>query len=710
MALVLTVALGFSVISISVKGSGKNSGQVTTKSIKKSSKFTDGLPKEDLFKYETKISKAGTYRITLDPTISTKTFAVGSEVYDCDGKLLGAFVLFNGEQVKAEYKYKEGTCSFLFRYLTTEEDLRDFIEEYEASYNAKSIREAVKKVKFDKFNENGTASFSCNVSIGKASASKYDVADLLVMTGISISLIAVTVILGALYKQKKPAEPEVYDGTAPVIPETPSVKQNAKTTAQPAQYGYPQAPYQNSSSSVWVCHACGANSNVGRFCANCGQPHIFAPQVTYQAPAYQLPAYTVPVQQYPAPVTYQMPVQYGYPGQPVQYVQPGFVPAPVQQYPVPAQQIYAPMPQQVFVPAPVAAPAPAPKPDYSLKPKKPEPEPADPEFVNGLKNRIPAVGARYAAFCVVFLFIQLAGAMLLTLFAPDFVRQYKTALSYGLIVLAVDLIGFPFIWLLMSSIPKVKIEQHSLSFSKWFGFLMMTEALMLAGSLIGNPIHTALTQPFNGGSLNKASELMQDANVFIRTLVVGIGAPVFEELIFRKVLIDRTIKYGEYVSIVMSGIMFGLLHGNFSQFFFAALVGMLFAYVYIRTGRIRYTIFLHMAVNLSSALVLQTLLTKVLKSREDGDYDAIAVLCALIMLAWVGGMFAIGIIGLVRLIKGLKRKKLALNMMKGEPTHKEVRKYLLSDKALWVYLAMTILLFLHSYLPNIILFFMNKVS
>jgi membrane protease YdiL (CAAX protease family) len=328
-----------------------------------------------------------------------------------------------------------------------------------------------------------------------------------------------------------------------------------------------------------------------------------------------------------------------------------------------------------------------------------------------MKNRIPAVGARYAAFCVVFLMIQFAVALLLRLTVPDVVRAYKTSISYGLVVLAVDLIGFPFVWLLMSGIPKTKIEQHKLSFPEWFGFLCMTEGLMIAGSLIGNPIHTALTQPFSGDSITNASNLMENSNVILRTLVVGIGAPVFEELIFRKVLIDRTVKYGEYISIVMSGVMFGLLHGNFSQFFFATFVGMLFAYVYIRTGRIRYTIFLHMAVNLSSALVLQTLLQKLLQANSTGDtHSAETAIYALIALAWIGGVFAIAIIGIVKLIKSLKRKRLKLKMMKGEPTHKEVRKLLLSDKALWLYLAMTILLFLDSYLPNIIVFLMGRFN
>jgi len=216
--------------------------------------------------------------------------------------------------------------------------------------------------------------------------------------------------------------------------------------------------------------------------------------------------------------------------------------------------------------------------------------------------------------------------------------------------------------------------------------------------------------PFSGNDLNNATNLMQNSNVVIRTLVVGIGAPVFEELIFRKVLIDRTIKYGEYVSIVLSGMMFGLLHGNFQQFFFAALIGMLFAYIYIRTGRVRYTIFLHMAINLSSALVLQTLLQKMLEGRNGGEYSPVVMISAIIALAWAGGVFAIGIIGIVKLIKRLKRKMLALNMMKGEPSHKIVRSLLLKDKTMWLYIAMTIIFFLDSYLPNIIVFLMNRVK
>lgn len=709
-ALVLTVALGFSVISTAVKSKGGGTGKVTAKQVKNTQRFTDGLPKEGLFKYEMKIEKEGTYRVTFDPNLKSDTFVLGSEVYDSDGKMIGASILYNNQEVKNDYKFQKGTVCFEFRYITTEQDFEDFVADFDASFGASSIKSALKKVQFSKFKENGTVSVNVKTSVSAATGTKVTYVDVAVVTGISILLIAVFIVLSVLYKQVKPAEPEVYDGTAPEVPEPPkkpaAPAQGAYGYAVPAvQYAAPAVQYAAPAPGTWTCSACGESKNTGRFCGNCGQP---AP--VYQAPAYQAPVYQVPAPQYQYPVTYQMPVQTVQPtqyAQPVQYTQPVFAPVPVQ-----TVQGFAPAPvQPVFAPAPVQQPVynQAPKPDYRAKPKKPE-IPGDPEFIDGLKNRVSSIGAKYAAFCVVFILIQFAGSLFLALTFPQVVKAYKTSISFGLVVLAVDLIGFPFIWLLLRGIPKTKIEQHSLNFSQWFTFLCMSEALIIAGSMIGSPIHTALTQPFTGNNLNNASSLMENSNVIVRTLVVGIGAPVFEELIFRKVLIDRTVKYGEYVSIVLSGIMFGLLHGNFSQFFFAALIGMLFAYIYIRTGRIRYTIFLHMAINLSSALVLQTLLQKMLNAKDDGEQKAVVTVCAVLALAWAGGVFAIGIIGIVKLIKSLKRKKLALNMQKGEPSHKIVRNLLLKDKAMWLYIAMTIVLFLDSYLPNIITFFLNKAA
>jgi membrane protease YdiL (CAAX protease family) len=116
--------------------------------------------------------------------------------------------------------------------------------------------------------------------------------------------------------------------------------------------------------------------------------------------------------------------------------------------------------------------------------------------------------------------------------------------------------------------------------------------------------------PFGLNTSNNTAvvKLMMNSNPVMRIVTAGILAPIVEEFIFRKFLIDRTYRYGEWVAILTSGLMFGLFHGNLAQFFFTTLIGGLFAYIYIRTGKIWYTIALHMTMNLATSVVTMFLL------------------------------------------------------------------------------------------------------
>ena len=72
----------------------------------------------------------------------------------------------------------------------------------------------------------------------------------------------------------------------------------------------------------------------------------------------------------------------------------------------------------------------------------------------------------------------------------------------------------------------------------------------LKGDLVDNPIQDILT----GLSPLTAFFLMV------------ICAPIVEEYVFRKLIIDRTVQYGQATAILLSGLMFALFHGNFNQF------------------------------------------------------------------------------------------------------------------------------------------------
>ena len=174
--------------------------------------------------------------------------------------------------------------------------------------------------------------------------------------------------------------------------------------------------------------------------------------------------------------------------------------------------------------------------------------------------------------------------------------------SFVLVLVSIHIIAFAVMLFLTAKQDKMPPEKHNLSLGRLLLCIPLMAALIGVGAVIGFIVNAMLTLPF-GVPLDQNTgiiQMMTGSNPFWRILVAGITAPIVEEMVFRKLLIDRVVKYGEWVAILTSGIMFGMFHGNFSQFFFATLLGGFFAYIYVRTGKIWYTMFLHATVNLTN--------------------------------------------------------------------------------------------------------------
>lgn len=74
-------------------------------------------------------------------------------------------------------------------------------------------------------------------------------------------------------------------------------------------------------------------------------------------------------------------------------------------------------------------------------------------------------------------------------------------------------------------------------------------------------------------------------------------APIFEEILFRGLIMRRLLKYGAPFAIVVSALLFGMLHGNMSQIPFAFMMGLALGYFAYRLGSVRASILLHALVN-----------------------------------------------------------------------------------------------------------------
>ena len=126
-------------------------------------------------------------------------------------------------------------------------------------------------------------------------------------------------------------------------------------------------------------------------------------------------------------------------------------------------------------------------------------------------------------------------------------------------------LALPIFALIMRKIPSQKPTENKMSIGKLIIFFLISYFISYVCSIIG----TVMSFVFSGGTAeNQIAELAMDTNP-LKVLVMVILAPIVEEFIFRKLMIDRTAQYGEKIAIFLSAFAFGLLHQNLFQFFYA---------------------------------------------------------------------------------------------------------------------------------------------
>lgn len=86
---------------------------------------------------------------------------------------------------------------------------------------------------------------------------------------------------------------------------------------------------------------------------------------------------------------------------------------------------------------------------------------------------------------------------------------------------------------------------------------------------------------------------------FIATAIVP---ALVEEFSFRGIVLGLLKKHGEGFALIVSSILFGVMHGNFEQIPFAILVGLILGYIYIKTKNIWACVIVHCVNNAVSVI------------------------------------------------------------------------------------------------------------
>lgn len=201
-------------------------------------------------------------------------------------------------------------------------------------------------------------------------------------------------------------------------------------------------------------------------------------------------------------------------------------------------------------------------------------------------------------------YLTLLGTMVALQYALSFVcTHFLPALTeldvypWLLSLLPLYAVGMPLCLWILPPCPADPAQKQPFPPSHWMMALLLSLGMMYGGNLIGNGLMALVSAVTGREILNPLTEMMLEANPLWSGIATVIVAPLGEEFLFRRLLIDRLRRFGDKTAILLSALLFGAFHLNFYQFFYAFLIGLVFGYVYIKSGRLRYTVALHAVIN-----------------------------------------------------------------------------------------------------------------
>lgn len=225
------------------------------------------------------------------------------------------------------------------------------------------------------------------------------------------------------------------------------------------------------------------------------------------------------------------------------------------------------------------------------------------------KKDFSSLGLRMLIGAVIITAVQMISQGAVLGNRPEWADNMNIVLAVTMIPLYV--IGYPVTFLIMKKDNADRIEKHKMGIGRFILAFMMAYGLMIVGNIIGLALTAGIGlikgEPVTNAMLN----IVTEGNVWISAIYTVLLAPVFEEILFRKLICDRVVQYGQRTAVIISGLMFGLFHMNFNQFFYAAFLGGFFAFIYVKTGSLKYSIGLHMVVNFMGSVVGGLLLQNV---------------------------------------------------------------------------------------------------
>ncbi len=204
---------------------------------------------------------------------------------------------------------------------------------------------------------------------------------------------------------------------------------------------------------------------------------------------------------------------------------------------------------------------------------------------------------------IIFVFLETVCSFILGIALPSVLNSklnVNTIMILSTAIISIIAMGITAVFINMYS--DYKKEETKLTGKKIFEYTFIGITLIGILQVVLSYIYSKLGMDYN---VLESFEVLPGAGILDKVIYfigIAIVPAIFEELLFRKAILNYSKRFGKLFAVVFSALIFGLIHMNLSQGIFAFILGIIFAIIAIKTNSIKITMLLHFLNNGYAAL------------------------------------------------------------------------------------------------------------
>jgi len=209
--------------------------------------------------------------------------------------------------------------------------------------------------------------------------------------------------------------------------------------------------------------------------------------------------------------------------------------------------------------------------------------------------------------CIILLGIQILGGLIIGI-PMAFFEIGEESLFYGIGMILLSIISFGIVIFIGFKKSKKGFNEvfkfNNVSLKLWISTIIFMIGFVILSSELDNILQYFLPMPQYFQEVFQS--LLANEYIIVSVILIGIIPAFVEEMLFRGVILSGFKEnYSIKKAILLSALLFGLIHLNPWQFVTAFIVGIITAWLFIKTNSIILCVFIHLLNNTLAVIAIR---------------------------------------------------------------------------------------------------------